>query len=83
MRKPSDTGFSCETKQDAMFMEAESYFFDDRYIKARDSYDALVKEFTNTRYLDTIIDHEWFIANLSVLLNWGADHWDDDDPLEL
>lgn len=51
-----------QIKQDAMFMEAESYFFDDRYIKARDSYDALVKEFTNTRYLDTVIDREWNIA---------------------
>ncbi len=33
-------------EQDAMFMLAESYFFDDRYIKARDAYDALVKEHT-------------------------------------
>src|SRR3954447_7588204 len=49
-------------EQDAMFMEAESYFFDDRYIKARDSYDALVKKYTNTRYLDTVINREWAIA---------------------
>ena len=49
-------------EQDAMFMLAESYFFDDRYIKARDAYDALVKEHPNTRYLDTVIDREWNIA---------------------
>jgi TolA-binding protein len=49
-------------EQDAMFMLAESYFFDDRYIKARDSYDALVKEHPNTRYLDQLIDREWKIA---------------------
>ena len=49
-------------EQDAMFMLAESYFFDDRYIKARDAYDALVKEHPNTRYLDTVIDREWKIA---------------------
>lgn len=49
-------------KQDAMFMLAESYFFGDRYIKARDAYDALVKEHPNTRYLDTVIDREWKIA---------------------
>jgi TolA-binding protein len=49
-------------EQDAMFMLAESYFFDDRYIKARDAYDALVKKHTNTRYLDTVIDREWKIA---------------------
>ncbi|HVT28352.1 MAG TPA: outer membrane protein assembly factor BamD [Lacipirellulaceae bacterium] len=48
--------------QDAMFMLAESYFFDDRYIKARDSYDALVKAYSNTRYLDQVIDREWKIA---------------------
>jgi TolA-binding protein len=49
-------------EQDAMFMLAECYFFDDRYIKARDAYDALVKEHPNTRYLDTVIDREWAIA---------------------
>jgi outer membrane protein assembly factor BamD (BamD/ComL family) len=49
-------------EQDAMFMLAESYFFDDRYIKARDSYDALVKAHANTRYLDQVIDREWKIA---------------------
>lgn len=49
-------------EQDAMFMLAESYFFDNRYIKARDSYDALVKAHANTRYLDQVIDREWKIA---------------------
>jgi TolA-binding protein len=49
-------------EQDAMFMLAESHFFDDRYIEARDAYDALVKEHPNTRYLDTVIDREWNIA---------------------
>jgi outer membrane protein assembly factor BamD (BamD/ComL family) len=49
-------------EQDAMFMVAESYYYGDRYIQARDAYDALVKEYTNTRYMDKIIDHEWAIA---------------------
>jgi outer membrane protein assembly factor BamD (BamD/ComL family) len=49
-------------EQDAMFMLAECYFHDDRYIKARDAYDALVKTHTNTRYLDKVIDREWKIA---------------------
>jgi TolA-binding protein len=49
-------------EQEAMFMLAESYFFGDRYIKARDAYDALVKEHPNTRYLDTVIAREWEIA---------------------
>jgi outer membrane protein assembly factor BamD (BamD/ComL family) len=49
-------------EQEAMFMLAQSYFFDKRYIKARDAYDALVKAYSNTRYLDTVIKHEWLIA---------------------
>jgi TolA-binding protein len=49
-------------EQHAMFMLAESYFFDDRYIKARDSYDALVKEYSNTMYMDTVVSREWDIA---------------------
>jgi TolA-binding protein len=49
-------------EQDAMFMRAESYFFADDYIHARDAYDELVKEYSNTRYMDTVIDREWKIA---------------------
>jgi len=49
-------------EQDAMFMLAQSYYFDDRYIPARDAYDKLVKEYSNTRYLDKVIEHEWAIA---------------------
>jgi TolA-binding protein len=49
-------------KQDAMFLLAESYYFNDRYIKARDAYDELVKEFPNTRYMDRLIAQEWNIA---------------------
>ena len=49
-------------EQDALFMLAESYFYGDRYMKARDSYDALVKKHPNTRYMDRLIAHEWEIA---------------------
>lgn len=62
-------------EQDAMFMVAESYFFDDRYIKARDSYDALVKEYANTRYLDQVIDREWKIARYWELRDEKNPHW--------
>jgi TolA-binding protein len=57
-----DRGPHSAIEQDAMFMVAESYFHDDRYIQARDAYDALVKEHSNTRYLDQVIDREWKIA---------------------
>jgi len=49
-------------EQDARFMLADSYFWGDRYIKARDAFDELVKEHPNTRYLDAVIDREWKIA---------------------
>jgi TolA-binding protein len=57
-----DRGVNTTFHQDAMFMLAESYFFDDRYIKARDAYDALVIKYSNTRYLDTLVEREWNIA---------------------
>ncbi len=55
-------GPHAQIEQDAMFMRAESYFFADDYIHARDAYDELVKEYANTRYMDTVIDREWKIA---------------------
>jgi outer membrane protein assembly factor BamD (BamD/ComL family) len=57
-----DRGPNSEIEQHAMFMVGECYFFDDRYIKARDAYDALVKEHANTPYLDTVVSREWEIA---------------------
>lgn len=58
----ADRGRFAQFQQDAMFMLAESYYFDDRYIKARDSYDALVAKYPNTRYLDALVEREWNIA---------------------
>jgi len=61
-QKAVERGPHSPIEQDAMFMLAESYFFGDRYIKARDAYDALVKEHPNTRYLDAVVDRQWSIA---------------------
>jgi outer membrane protein assembly factor BamD (BamD/ComL family) len=49
-------------EQEALFKLAESYFFDDRYIKARDAYDKLVSKHPNTPNLDTLVAREWEIA---------------------
>lgn len=62
-------------EQDAMFMLAESYYFDDRYIPARDAYDTLVKEYSNTRYLDKVIEHEWNIAQYWEKLDRNNRDW--------
>jgi outer membrane protein assembly factor BamD (BamD/ComL family) len=43
-------------------MLAECYFFNDRYIQARDAYDELVSKYPNTRYLDALVEREWKIA---------------------
>jgi outer membrane protein assembly factor BamD (BamD/ComL family) len=58
----TNRGVNAPFEQDAMFMLAESYFFGDRYIKARDAYDALITKFPNTRYRDALIEREWNIA---------------------
>jgi outer membrane protein assembly factor BamD (BamD/ComL family) len=55
-------GVHLPLEQDAMFMLAESYYFNDRYIKARDAYDALVHKHANTRYLDRLIERQWSIG---------------------
>jgi len=60
--KAADRATNGSLKQDAMFMLAESYYFDDHYIKARDSYNALVAKYPSTRFMDTLIDREWKIA---------------------
>lgn len=49
-------------EEDAMFMLAESYFFDDRYSAAHDAYTNLLKKYDNTRYLDTVMVREFAIG---------------------
>lgn len=46
----------------ALFMEAESYFFADRYPKANDGYNALIKKYVNTQFLDKAITRQFAIA---------------------
>lgn len=61
-KQAADRAINPTLKQDAMFMVGESHFFNDRYIKARDAYNALVQEFPSTHYMDKLIDREWKIA---------------------
>ncbi len=46
----------------AMFLLAESYYFQDEYLDARDAYDDLVYAFPGTRNLDTLVKRQWSIA---------------------
>ena len=67
-------------EEDAMFYLAESYFFADRYYRASDSYVALFKKYSNSRYLNDVVkrqfaiaryweevakEHEWYALNLT------------------
>ena len=49
-------------EQDAMFMMAESYFFADEYPAATDAYEALVKKYPNSPYLDRLVSRQFAIA---------------------
>lgn len=47
---------------EALFMLGECYFWRDKYLKARDTFNALVSKHPNTRNLDTLIGRQWVIA---------------------
>ncbi len=58
----ADRAVDMRIKEDALFMLAESYYFDDRCIKARDAYNELADKYPSTRYLDKLVEREWAIA---------------------
>lgn len=51
-----------DLEEDALFMQAESYFFGDRYSSACDTYVNLMKKFENSRYLDKVVPRQFAIA---------------------
>lgn len=58
----ADRAIDMRIKEDALFMLAESYYFDDRCIYARDAYNELADKYPSTRYLDKLVEREWAIA---------------------
>lgn len=58
----ADRAVDMRIKEDALFMLGESYYFDDKCIKARDAYNELADKYPSTRYLDKIVEREWAIA---------------------
>ena len=56
-------------EEDARWQLAECYFFTDRYPKAEDEYDELVKKFANTKYLDRIAQRQFVIGQYWVALD--------------
>lgn len=62
-------------QEDAMYMLAESYFFDDRYPKASDTYSLLLKKYENTRYLTDLIPRQFAIARYWDFAARRDSHW--------
>jgi outer membrane protein assembly factor BamD (BamD/ComL family) len=72
--KAADRAVDMRIREDAMFMLAESYYFDDRCIPARDAYNALADKYPSTRYLDKLVEREWEIARY--LESYANYHYD-------
>jgi outer membrane protein assembly factor BamD (BamD/ComL family) len=49
-------------EEDALFLQGESYFFADEYVKANDAFEALFKKYSNTRHLETAVAREFAIG---------------------
>lgn len=49
-------------EEDALFYQAECYFFADRYSKAHDMLLVLFKKYQNTRYLDACVNRQFAIG---------------------
>ena len=46
-------------EEDALFLKGESEFFSDLYPKAHDTFGGLLKKYSNTRHLDTVVAREF------------------------
>jgi len=49
-------------EEDALMMQAECYYFGDRYPKAVETYDKLIKKYRNTRHMDTVALRRFTLA---------------------
>ena len=62
-------------EEDALWQLAECWFFTDKYPKAEDCYDELVKKYANTRYLDRIARRQFVIAQYWIALDEKFSYW--------
>jgi len=61
--------------QDAMFLTAESYFFNHDYADAVNTYDRLLKENPNSKHLDKIVRRQFDIARYWEEHHQSDPHW--------
>jgi len=62
-------------EEDALFMQAESYFFADRYPQAHETYEQLLKKHTYSRYLDQAVAREFVIGRYWEKFDDREPHW--------
>lgn len=62
-------------EEDALWQLAECLFFTDKYPKAEDCYDELVKKYANTRYLDRIAQRQFVMAQYWIALDQKNGYW--------
>jgi TolA-binding protein len=62
-------------EENAMFMQAESLFFADRYSQACDVYGELMKKYVNTKHLDTCVRRQFAIADYWVKTDQADPRW--------
>jgi outer membrane protein assembly factor BamD (BamD/ComL family) len=62
-------------EENAMFMQAESLFFSDKYSKACDLYGELMKKYVNTAHLDTCVRRQFAIADYWVKFDQANPRW--------
>ncbi len=62
-------------EEDALFYMGESYFFDDQYSKAHDTFLMLFKKFTNSRYLDVAAARQFQIGRYWEQADNAEPHW--------
>ncbi len=62
-------------EEDALFLKGESEFFFDQYPKAHDTYGGLLKKYSNTRHLDTVVRREFAIGQYWEQLQTAKPAW--------
>ncbi len=62
-------------EEDALFLQAESLYFADKYPKAQDTYAGLLTKYSNSRYLDTVSKRMYTIGRYWEKLYEKDPHW--------
>lgn len=62
-------------EEDALFLLAESYFFSDQYSKAEDAYEALLKKYEYSRYVDRAVGRQFAIGRYWEQYHQAEPHW--------